>query len=67
MKRVTIVLTADNQERLTKLVEQTGLNPNRLLNTLISNALVIDVVRREPVALVEKAALPEPIVDRVTQ
>lgn len=54
MKRVTIVLTADNQERITKLVEQTGLNPNRLLNTLISNALVIDVVRREPVALVEK-------------
>lgn len=67
MKRVTVALTSENQERITQLIEQTGLNPNRLLNTLISNALVIDVVRREPVSLVEKAALPEPIVDRVTQ
>ena len=54
MKRVTVALTSENQERITQLIEQTGLNPNRLLNTLISNALVIDVVRREPVALVEK-------------
>ena len=54
MKRVTVALTSENQERITQLIEQTGLNPNRLLNTLISNALVIDVVRREPVSLVEK-------------
>jgi len=54
MKRVTVALTSENQERITQLIEQTGLNPNRLLNTLISNAVVIDVVRREPVSLVEK-------------
>jgi len=52
MRRITIVLTGNNEETLNRLLEQTGLNVNRLLNTLISNAVVADVVRREPVAVI---------------
>lgn len=51
MKRITIVLTSDNEAVLNRLLEQTGCNVNRLLNQLISNATITDVVRREPVAV----------------
>lgn len=54
MKRLTIVLTLETEEALTRLLKQTGLNPNRLLNTLIRNAVIADVVRQEPVTQVEK-------------
>lgn len=65
MKRITIVLTAENEERWSVLLKQTGLNPNRLLNTLISNAVIADVVKREPVAHVpgvQRAVILPPVV-----
>lgn len=51
-KRVTIVLTGDNENVLNRLIEQTGYNVNRLLNALISNARLVDVSRREPVSVI---------------
>lgn len=51
-KRVTILLTGDNENALNRLIEQTGYNVNRLLNALISNARLADVTRREPVAVI---------------
>lgn len=51
-KRVTVLLTGDNETILNRLIEQTGYNTNRLLNALISNARVADVTRRELVAVI---------------
>lgn len=55
MRRVSIVLTAENEERFSMLVEQTGMNPNRLLNAMIRVAVVEPVERREPVVVVQSA------------
>lgn len=54
MKRITVALTGDSGEKLEQLLAQTGMNTNRLMNTLISNAVVSDVVKsdREPVSAV---------------
>lgn len=47
MKRITVALTGDSGEKLEQLLAQTGMNTNRLMNALISNAVVSDVVKRE--------------------
>ena len=52
MKRISVVLTDDSEERLAELLGQTALSTNRLVNVLICNAVVSDVVKREPVASV---------------
>lgn len=53
MRRISVILTDDNDIRFAWLLAETGMNPNRLINTLITNAVVADVERREPVAKIE--------------
>ena len=54
MRKITVMLTVETEEVLNRLMEQSGLNKNRLINVLIKNAVIADVVRQEPVAQVEK-------------
>lgn len=52
MKQISVVLTDESEQRLASLLDETGLNTNRLVNVLIYNAVVSDVVKQEPVAVV---------------
>lgn len=57
MGTLTVRLKFENRQKLTRLANEHGVTPNRLLNMLIENAVMADVVviktvQREPVAVI---------------